>query len=561
MKKNLLPIYILAACLIMLLYNTSCRKTQYTFLTTTDVNMVDYMRRYPDQFSELVKILDRTNISPFLNAYGTYTCFAPNNDAIKLYLKQIGKSSTDDLDTATLKALCRIHLVHDTISTQLFTDGKLTTPTMYGQYLITSVNESGVTIVNRQAAIIQPNILTGNGYIHVIDHVLQPAQLTIAQMVEQNTHYSIFTKALKATGLYDTLNIANNPDTTRRWLTFLAESDSVLGADKVHPVKTYDDLVKRFNNTGNPKDPNDSLFLYMAYHILTNIKYIADIVSFPSHQTLAPLAVVTTTISGNTVLLNQAVFNGVLEAGVPIDRPNSDNSCTNGAMHTLLGDIYLKVRTPVRVDFDYAAQPEIIKLTSLYRKAGKNQYFSYGQLADVTWQNTTLQAVQYACEGPTGSNNYWWNDGLNFNLRYGNSLANNWIEFTTPLLVRGKYKVWICYRRANQGAYTQVTFDGVPTSRIVDFTQSLPSTTATDAVLETQGFKRYSYNSPNNNNVAQLAGVINVTTTDRHKLRFTAIKDNGSGTSATVTTDFVQFIPIDSVQTRPVYARDGTIYP
>ncbi len=473
MKKSFLYISFLAGCFFILFGTIRCTKEHFTQLTTTDVNIVDYMRRYPSQFSEFVKILDRTNISPFLNAYGTYTCFAPTNDAIKLYLAKIGKSSTDDIDTATLKGIIRLHLIQDTISTLDFTDGKLFQPTMYGQYLITSVNEQGVTVVNRQADITQPNVLTGNGYIHVIDHVLQPATLTLAQTVEQNSKYSIFTQALKATGLYDTLNITNNPDTTRRWYTVLAESDSVL---KLAGYPNYAALVTRFNNTGNPRNPNDSLYLWVAYHALTNIKYLADIVSAPSHPTLAPLTVVTQTLNGETILLNQATFNGVFEAGVPIDRSNSDVSCTNGALHTLLGDIYLKIRTPVRVDFDVAAQPEIVKLTSIYRRAGKTQTFALGSLADVTWQYVN-STPQYTAEPATTANYYWWNDHFDFNMRFGNSSANAWIEFKTPLLVKGTYKIWIDLRASSTGKFVQVSFDGVPTSRLVDFvtpTSTLP---------------------------------------------------------------------------------------
>ena len=297
----------------------------------------------------------------------------------------------------------------------------------------------------------------------------------------------------------------------------------------------------------------------MAYHVLPGIKYIADIVGQQSHKTMAPLEVVTVTINGEKVLLNEAVFNGVLEKGVPINRGLSDNSCSNGVYHEITGNILLKIRSPYLVNFDFAAQPEILKLTSIYRKTGKSQLFNYGQLADITWQNTTLQAVNYYCEGPTGTNNYWWDDGFGVNLRYGNPAANNWVEFKTPLLVKGKYEVWFMYRRANMGAYTQVSFDGVPTGVIVDFTQSLPSTSATDAALIAQGFKRYSFNNPNGNNIAQKAGTITVTTTDRHILRLQAVRDNGSGTGASVTLDFVQFVPLGTDPTRPLFARDGTI--
>ena len=542
--------------LLILTVLSGCKKQYLTLTTTEDVNIVDYMRKYPDQFSEYVKILDRTNISPFLNAYGTYTAFAPTNDAIKAYLVEIGKTSTDDIDTATLKNICKLHIIQDTISTPSFIDGKLYAPTMYGQFLVTGVTGEGVTIINRRAKITRPNVLTGNGYVHVIDKVLIPATATVAQLVEKNSRYSIFTQALKATGFYDSLNIVNNPDTTLRWRTLIAESDSSLNAGG---IPTYAALKTKYNNTGNPKNPNDSLYLYMAYHVLPGIKYIADIVGQQSHKTMAPLEVVTVTINGERVLLNEAVFNGVLEKGVPINRGLSDNSCSNGVYHEITGNILLKIRSPYLVNFDFAAQPEILKLTSIYRKTGKSQLFNYGQLADITWQNTTLQAVNYYCEGPTGTNNYWWDDGFGVNLRYGNPAANNWVEFKTPLLVKGKYEVWFMYRRANMGAYTQISFDGVPTGVIVDFTQSLPSTSATDAALIAQGFKRYSFNNPNGNNIAQKAGTITVTTTDRHILRLQAVRDNGSGTGASVTLDFVQFVPLGTDPTRPLFARDGTI--
>ncbi len=64
-----------AGLLVMGLF--ACKKQQFDLLTTTDVNIVDYLRKSPDQYSELVKALDKTNISPFLNAYGTYTYLLP----------------------------------------------------------------------------------------------------------------------------------------------------------------------------------------------------------------------------------------------------------------------------------------------------------------------------------------------------------------------------------------------------------------------------------------------------------------------------------------------------
>lgn len=551
---------VLIICLVSLFFFPGCKKNLIKMTTTDDVNIVDYMRKYPENFSEFIKILDRTNVAPFLNAYGTYTVFTPTNEAIKLYLEQIGKTSIDDIDTASLLNFTRLHIIQDTLSTNSFTDGKLTTPTMYGQFLTTGVNSAGGTVVNRQGLILQSNILTGNGYIHVINRVLEPAKLTMAKMIETNPKFSIFTQALKETGFYDSLNINNNPDTTRKWLTLLAESDSVL---KVAGFNSYADLKTRFSNTGNPKDPLDSLYLYVAYHILPELKYVADIVNAPSHMSLAPLSVVTTTLEGQSVLLNQATFNGTFEAGIPVDRVNSDNSATNGVVHSLLGHVYMKIRVPVRVDFDMCAQPEILKLPSIYRKTGQSISFAWGQLAEVTWQNQNLSAFTYYTESATSTNFYWWNDGCATNLRFGNAAANAWIEFTTPLLVRGKYKVWIMYRSGATGRFVQASLDGVPAPRIFDFNGAYSSNTAADLTLESEGFKRYAWNAPANSaNRAQTVGVMDVLTTDRHKFRLTCVRDAGSGANNSVTMDFIQFVPFTGNpqdQIGPLYGRDGSI--
>ncbi|MBA4196214.1 MAG: hypothetical protein C0459_01540 [Chitinophaga sp.] len=544
---------------MLMLGVTSCKKQQYQILTTSDVNIVDYLRRYPDQFSEYVKVLDRTNISPFLNAYGAYTCFAPTNDAFKQYLKDAGKSSTDDIDTATLKNILKYHLINDTIRTTAFTDGKLYAPTMQGQYLTTSVNTSGTTIINRLAALTQANVVTGNGYIHVVNRVLLPSSLTVAKTVESNSRYSIFTQALKATGWYDSLNIANNPDTTRRWRTLIAQSDSVYNAIG---ITSYAALKAKYNNTGNPLNPADSLNIYVAYHILPGVKYVADIVAFQSHVTMVDAQVITVTLDGQSVLLNQATFNGVFEAGVPMSRYYSDVSCNNGVVNEVSGNILAKKRDPFRVDFDIAAQPEIIKLPSLYHsKTAKSQTFAYGQLSEVTWQNTSSTPA-YSSEGATSSNFYWWDDHFDWNMRFGNPAANNWIEFKTPLIVKGTYKVWVMCRASSNGQYVQASVDGVPLSRLLNFVTRFDASLS-GSTLEAVGYKRYAADQPTTttNNWGMLAGAVTINSTDRHTIRFTCVKDQGSTANNLTTVDFVQFIPIDFDQQRPLYKRDGTIVP
>ncbi len=223
MKKNMLRI-LLAACamLVMLIYIPGCKKTEYKLTTTGDVNMVGYFDNNPDSFSLFRQILERTETSAYLNAYGAYTCFAPTNSGVRKYLNDLGAADVNAADLATLKDMVRFHLLEDTITTSQFTDGKLPVVTMYGQYLITTVvTKYGVSgyLVNRQGFITKPNIKVGNGIIHQIDNVLIPAKLTIAKTLEAKPNYSIFTQAMRETGYYDLLNTNNNPITAKKWLT------------------------------------------------------------------------------------------------------------------------------------------------------------------------------------------------------------------------------------------------------------------------------------------------------------------------------------------------------
>jgi uncharacterized surface protein with fasciclin (FAS1) repeats len=305
---------------LMLLFGIwGCKQEALVYTTTTDTNITSYLEKYPERFSEFRKILDLTGTASFLNAYGAYTLFAPTNVAIKAYLTEKGQTTIEQIDAAELKNLVRFHLLSDTIRSNTFTDGKLSSLTMFGQYLITGArNVDGKTsvVINRQANMLQADITLGNGIIHVIDHVLQPAKFSVAQLIENNPKYSIFTQALKATGLYDTLNIlpANNPISRRKFLTVLAESDSVLNAAG---YSNYAALKAKFSKTADPKNITDSLHLWMAYHILYDAKYLADIASSQSQTTLAPLEIVTSSLIGTTILINDVTFLGVHELGAP----------------------------------------------------------------------------------------------------------------------------------------------------------------------------------------------------------------------------------------------------
>ncbi|WP_345951395.1 MULTISPECIES: fasciclin domain-containing protein [unclassified Mucilaginibacter] len=563
---------------ILITVLSACKREEFTVSTTGDVNITEYLKNNPGSFSLLSKILEITGSDNSLGGYGTYTLFAPNNEAITKYLAEIGKASVEQVGVEDLKDLVKFHLIRDTITTDKFTDGKLRTVTMYGQSLLTGAqNINGVTTltINRQATLLQANIRTGNGIIHVIDRVLKPSRLTLAQTIEQNPAYSIFTEALKATKLYDTLNIlpTNNPDTTRRFLTVLAESDAVL---KAAGISSYSALKAKYSNTGNPQLANDSLHLFINYHILPGLKYLPDIFNASSHTTLSPLDVVTSKLVNKSVLINDDTFNGIYEPGAAIDRASSDNTTSNGVLHFMASHYAIKVRFPIPVYWEVTDQPEFKALTGVYRVTNKNSpSYSNGDLKDISWQTGS---VSYRV-APEARQFYVYNNDYLFiaALRTA-ATANSFVEFKTPLLVKGRYKVWVSFVRRGGGRGVSVLFDGQPLSRVLNLTESLPAQVlvgnkwtypagTTPESLEALGKKMtFGGNVPYYNNPAQtidyyrdsyalLAGTIDVTKTDRHLLRLQAVAD----VSGDVQIDMIHFIPENMDQLYPKFNPDGSI--
>ncbi|GGK77729.1 fasciclin domain-containing protein [Rufibacter glacialis] len=535
---------ITALSLVLMTLLWGCEKEVVDVATTTDVNMLGYFEKNANQFSSLIKILEKTEVAGFLAAYGSYTMFAPTNEAIDIFLKEKGATSVDQLDAEEMKRIIRLHLLEDTIPTSTFTDGKLPKITMLGQYVITGAeveNGASRTRVNRQANVIQANIRVGNGIIHTIDRVLQPASKTVAQMLESNPEYSIFTAALKATGLFNQLNTTG----AGIWYTVLGQKNSVY---QKMGISNYNALKAKYSHTGNPADKSDSLYLNMAYHILNDSKYLADLVTATSHVTLAPQEVITSKLKGEQVLINEDIFNGVLEKGALVDRKASDNTATNGVLHDVTENYQIKKRNPVRVYFDVADQPEIRILPQFRRQGSPNVVFPVGSFKDIYFEGSNSPTISYVT-GADANAGYAYNDYLL--VRMSDNVARL-VEFTTPSLVKGRYKVWIAFRQIGNTAPLQVYFNNQVLPRTIDMKLFYPG--GVERELLAQGIKHYLADNPGNSH-ARLAGTITVETTGRHKIKFVGL----ANTNGVHRLDMIQFIPEDQDQLYPKIKRDGTL--
>ena len=558
MKRKLILAAGLLAIVAVMFSVPGCRKLKIEEATTDDVNIVGYLDKNLDSFSLFRQILDKTGNAAFLNAYGAYTVFAHTNSGVKTYLTKLGAASVDAADVNTLKDMVRLHLLEDTIYTNSFTDGKLPVITMYGQYLVTSVtNKDGASsyFVNRQAIVQRSNIRVGNGVIHVVDNVLLPAVKTIAQQLEENPDYSIFVQAMKETGFFTVLNTVN-PDLSKRWVTVFAENNKAL-ADSGYT--SYAALKAKYSQTGNPANTNDSLYMYVAYHISDGLKFLGDIISSPTHETFLPQEVLSVKLIDQNVIINQDEFNGVLELGVALNRSKSDNAATNGVYHDATGHYMVKFRKPTALYWDVSSFDEIKKLPAYYRKANynfprpteadqpiKSQPWGWGSLAGT---NT----YSYLYSSASSITNAAYNNDISM-LPMGLPARPVWWELQTPPIVKGKYKVWICYRQQKQSSSSnmlcQVTVNGVVMQRTMNFTDTRPA--GTDAELEAIGWKRYTENT-GNVWASRQVGVIEFTTTQQQVVRITPLV----GTQNNNNLDMIHFIPIDQDQVFPRFRPSG----
>lgn len=537
----------------------NCTSEKIKEFTDQTLNVTDYLREN-DDYSMFLEMLEITNYASFMNTYGTYTLFLPNNAAVEQYLKDVGAASLKDVPLKDLQEIVKLHILDQEVATTSFTDGKIATPSQQGQFLITgAANVGGVSsiTVNKIAKITDSNVDVGNGIIHVIDKVLRVADKTLAQTIEADQSLSLFTEALKITGWYDKLNqplvpasVSGSTTTTLvGHLSVLAQSNEVF---KAAGINTIEDLKAKYSHLHDPMDPADSLNLFVSYRVLPKLQYLADLAVTPSLETKAPLEVISVKLKTGTILLNEETFNGVLEPGIPVNRGSSDITTSNGVVHSVDVNFFIKKRVPAPVYFDLADQPEFRQLSSVFRKPGNYATLAKSLFSEVTWDGN--DALTYICASK-GNNNYidrGWNGDVIEIFRFRNNNTQN-LAFKTPVIIKGRYKVWVSYRwKQTKNPTVRAYFNGVALPRLINF-QEQGTNTVNERVLESQGYK--SHISPFTNRFnCRLAGIVDVPTTGRHTITFESLSNPGD----TAWMDVVEFRPVDMDQLYPRLQSGGT---
>ena len=297
---------------------TSCRDdvgstNRYTF---TGQTIADFLRENEDQFSDFITILERGGKFSLMKAYGTYTCFAPTNEAVERYLVEqdsIWRASLDDpekpeiwtgitsprledLSDSMCVVISKTHLLGSVFMTFDMEGDVLASVNMNDRYLTLdySTDDSGHSqIYVNGACIIDGDEEVENGVVHAIDAVMNPSSRTVAAEVDNMPFLSIFNEALLATGLDQalspykdesytegdklTLELYNNnrtcPYPPSRYYGFTAfcEPDEVFNAYGIYSLEDLYLQCKKWYPNATDEDftsKNNALWQFMAYHLL-----------------------------------------------------------------------------------------------------------------------------------------------------------------------------------------------------------------------------------------------------------------------------------------------------
>ncbi|KAG6931670.1 periostin [Chelydra serpentina] len=146
---------------------------------------------------------DMSKLREEIEGRGSFTFFAPSNEAWELLDQDIHSNLIDNVNIELYNALHN-HMVNKRMLTKDLKNG-LTLVSMYNdQQLFINHYPNGVVTINC-ARIIHGNQIATNGVVHVIDRVLTPAGNTIQEFLEAEDDVSSLRAAAITSGVLDTL--------------------------------------------------------------------------------------------------------------------------------------------------------------------------------------------------------------------------------------------------------------------------------------------------------------------------------------------------------------------
>ncbi|WP_243348221.1 fasciclin domain-containing protein [Parabacteroides sp. FAFU027] len=462
---------------------------------------------------ELLKYADLYNT---MNLAANYTCFVPNNDAMKAYLSKKGVTKVTDLSLSDAKTLVKYHTIKGAAySAVSFEEGVISDTTATGDYLSTSFAENGGAVRINLEATITKTVKTNNAYVHILNSALTPVTETIWDKL-QSSDFTIFRQAVEATGYKDKLNTISeviNSVAYKYHYTLFAVPDSVYKAKNITSLASLRDSLKAGSDY---TASTNALNLYVAYHLFnqqvsySSLAYFAltDTKRSKNYSTVAADQLLNVSEVNKVLYVN---YNSTTKTGVKFLAVN--RNCKNGVVHVMSGLMPVVIPKATTLQWELTDFSLMSSLLPKYRVSGLTTDYSYQLTSDLftcyKWLSVpdTKPGLTYVI---TNKNNAVPYKALNYDYLRLNLGTYGWVEMTTPTIVAGTYKVTIeHYNPLAAQAQGKIWF-------IVDGTYF-------GSQIATQGASKTA-----NQFLKTVVGTITFTTSTKHKVKILAADNYSS---------------------------------
>ncbi len=272
-------------------------------------------------FSTLVTAVVQEGLVPALsNPFGTFTVFAPNNDAFDALAAELGVAVGDLLALPDLSDILLYHVLGAEVPSSAVTNGLLAQP-LNTENTIKMTATSGGDVFANHAQVILADVSASNGVVHVIDNVILPS-ITLVDLALAEPDFDILTAAIIEKEL---LPVVTDPFAT---LTVLAPNDAAFQALMTALSINQEQLLAL-----------DNLEDILLYHVFDSEIFAGDLENGLLASPINDDNTLKVTVNNSGIFFNQAqVIGGDIEA-------------SNGVVH-VLDAVLLPVETVVDVAID-----------------------------------------------------------------------------------------------------------------------------------------------------------------------------------------------------------------
>jgi len=230
MKKIYHRLYlsVIAMCISLQFGMVSCSDDPNidNYYTSTKEYAIDYLRNYRDDkkqevFTDYLEILSRATgergdlrFNDLLGTYGSYTVFAPTNEAIKIYLNSKGYTSVSQLtkqecDTIALNSIIELACFTTDYSSDVYPKSNMLEHTMRIDTLST-VKANGELdtkmYINQDAQLIHWDDSVCNGVVHIVNRVVCTSNDLLPVVLSKDSTITKYYGALALTHLTDSIS-------------------------------------------------------------------------------------------------------------------------------------------------------------------------------------------------------------------------------------------------------------------------------------------------------------------------------------------------------------------